>query len=120
VLVVSQVRVLLAGLPDVLADIVEASLDRAEIEIVGRVSDRRWLGGAVRDARPDVVIWGASGSGGCPSWHELLATTPRLVVVALTDGARRAVTCELTAWTGGEQIGPERLAELVLEAGAKA
>jgi DNA-binding NarL/FixJ family response regulator len=89
------IRVLLAGLPRIMREIVEHALgDASDMEVVGAVDAFGDLAGALADARPDVLVVGIDESE-APRLDRFLYETPRLSCLAIAGDARRAFLYEL-------------------------
>jgi hypothetical protein len=104
---VTSIRVILVGIPQLLADIVEELIARQpDMEIVGSVASSRDLRRAIRRARPDVVLCG--GTRLPPALCALLEAHPHLRVLAIEASGRagfaydlRPVRTPLDVWPQG-------------------
>jgi hypothetical protein len=106
---VTSIRVILVGIPQLLADIVEELIARQpDIELVGAVEASRDLRRTVRRTQPDVIVCRASGARLPPAYCELLEAHPHLRVLAIEASDRtgfaydlRPVRTPLDVWPQG-------------------
>lgn len=90
------IRVLLAGLPRIMREIVEHALDEAtDIEVVGSVETLAEVNGTVSHTQPDVLVVGLDDESEAPRLDRFLYGMPRLTCLAITGDARRAFLYEL-------------------------
>lgn len=105
----TSIRVILVGIPQLLADIVEELIARQpDIELVGSVAANRDLRRAIRRARPDVILCRASGAGLPAVYGEILEGHPHLRLLAIEASERtgfvydlRPVRTPLDVWPQG-------------------
>ena len=91
----SQIRILVAGLPGLLYDIVRELIERQDdMTIVGRAPGRCDLAEAVREARADVAILGCDEAELATVARRLRAGRPRLRILAIAGDGRSAVVAE--------------------------
>jgi DNA-binding NarL/FixJ family response regulator len=106
---VPSIRVILVGLPQLLADIVEELIaGQPDIEFVGSVAAYRDLRRVIRRAQPDVILCRASGSTLPAGYGEILEAHPhvRLLAIEARDGTGfaydlRPVRAPLDVWPEG-------------------
>jgi DNA-binding NarL/FixJ family response regulator len=111
----ARIRVLIADLPKMLADIVTSLLDaQPDIEIVTGPVAGEPLPALVRNARPDLVIMGLSGTELTPTGRQLFDADPRIRVLGITGNGRRAFVYQLCPqpFALGE-LSPDGLVETV-------
>jgi DNA-binding NarL/FixJ family response regulator len=90
------IRVLLAGLPRILREIVEHALAEAQdIEVVGTVEALGAVNGNLAQLQPDVLIVGLDDESDATRLDRFLYEMPRLTCLAIAGDARRAFLYEL-------------------------
>jgi chemotaxis response regulator CheB len=90
------IRVLLAGLPRFMREIVERALVEAQdIEVVGVIDALGEVNGMLTHAQPDVLIVGLEDESDAPRLDRFLYASPRLTCLAIAGDARRAFLYEL-------------------------
>lgn len=91
-----SIRVMLVGLPQMLADIVGRVLAGApDLEVTRWVNGLEQLMDIPADERPDVVVTGLGPSQRIESFASLLRAQPNLRILALEGDGRHAVMYEL-------------------------
>ena len=91
-----RVRILLAGMPRMLTDIVRTIIDsQDDFELAGEVVGNADVAHAADEAAADVVILGLSVKGGAANCVKVLYTRPYIKVVAIEPDGRRAMFHEL-------------------------
>jgi hypothetical protein len=106
---VPHIRVILVGIPRLLADIVEELIARQpDIELVGSVVADRNLGRVIERARPDVILCRASGTVLPAAYCEILEAEPYVRLLAIEASDRtgfvydlRPVRTPLDVWPQG-------------------
>ena len=92
----AHIRILLAGLSRMLADIVRRVLTGSpDLEVVGTLGRLDEVAPALLRADADVLIVGLEGADAMAEFEPLLATHPYLKIFALDGDGRRAVLYEL-------------------------
>ena len=95
-----RVRVVLAGLPRMLADIVRRVLGEApDLEVVDLSGAAEDLMDSVKDHEPDVLVTGLRPHETVDRFASLLLAHPSLRIFALEGDGRRAVLYELQPHT---------------------
>jgi DNA-binding NarL/FixJ family response regulator len=85
-----RIRILLAGMPRMLLDMITDIIAlHAEIMITGKMQDTADLRAAVKKARADVVILNEPAIGPPPNYDELLYSRPHLGVLSITSDGRQ-------------------------------
>ena len=92
----SRVRVMVAGMPRMLADIVRTIVaSQDDLEFAGEADGIAGIARAAKGAEPDVVILGGARSVSKAEYDSLLYTWPRVRIVAIAPDGRHAAFHEL-------------------------
>lgn len=90
------IKVVLAGLPRIMREIVEHALaDAADIEVVATVDGLGDVAGALPQTQPDVLVVGLADESDATRLDAFLYEMPRLTCLAIAGDARRAFLYEL-------------------------
>jgi DNA-binding NarL/FixJ family response regulator len=90
------IRILLAGLPRIMREIVERALrDAPDMEVIGALDALDALDARLGALEPDVLVVGLGAEGDAPRLDPLLYRMPRLTCLASAGDARRAFLYEL-------------------------
>jgi hypothetical protein len=93
---VDSIRIVLAGLPRMLAEILTAALDdEPDVELVGKPPDLEALKAMVARHEVDVVILGLSDDALSPAQFQLFDADARVRILALEQQGRSASLYEL-------------------------
>ena len=115
------IRVLLAGMPPMLRDIVSETVAREpDMTVVGHADVREMLSGALPATDADIVIIGESTREGDVDPLPLLFARPQICVLVLSENGRRAVMHDL--WprrTALVDVSPQALVDAI-RGGARA
>lgn len=91
-----SIRVLLAGLPRIMREIVEHALVEApDMEVVGRLDAIGELSGTLHHTQPDVLVVGLDDESHATKLDRYLYEMPRLACLAIAGDARRAFLYEM-------------------------
>jgi len=89
-------RVVLAHVPPILRDIIrDAVVNAPDVEIVGTIEDPEPLGPPLERVQADVLIVGAATPDDVTLARQVWATRPRLRLLTIGPGGRRAMLLEL-------------------------
>jgi len=114
---VTSIRVVLVGIPQLLADIVEELIARQpDIELVASVDSSRDLRRAVRRAQPDVILCRASGTRLPATYYELIEAHPHLRVLAIEANDRTGFVYELRPVRTPLDVWPQGLVDAIRSA----
>jgi DNA-binding NarL/FixJ family response regulator len=90
------IRVLLAGLPRIMREIVEHALSEApDIVVAGSMEGLTALDDALQRTDPDVLVVGVDDERDAPQLDRYLYQLPRLTCLAIAGDARQAFLYEL-------------------------
>ena len=89
------IRVVLAEMPGMVAEIIQGALREAGIDVVGELLNGHEPSSALDHWAADVVIVPTDSSGVAHTYHDLLRSYPRVKVLTLTTTAKRADLYEL-------------------------
>jgi hypothetical protein len=112
---VRRIRILLAGMPRMLLDMVGAILmAHPEMIVFGKTQDTADIRAAAKNVRADVVILSEPAGRAAPDYRELLYSHPHLKVLSITSDGQRFFLHELRPFHAplGE-ISPESLVRAI-------
>ena len=113
----TRIRVVLVGIPQLLADIVEELITRQpDIELVGSVAADRDLAVAIGRTRPDVVLCRASGAALPAAYSEILEADPHVRLLAIDPGDRTGFVYDLRPVRTPLEVWPQGLIEAIRSA----
>jgi hypothetical protein len=111
---VTSTRVILIGIPQLLADIVEELIARQpDMEVVGSVASNRGLRRVIRRARPDVVLCGVGGTRLPPAYGAILEAHPHVRVLAIEASGRTGFVYELRPVRTPLDVWPQGLIDAI-------
>jgi hypothetical protein len=91
-----RIRIVLAALPRMLADIVESVVAaQPDMVLSSRVAGGAGLAGTLREEKPQVLIVGLSADEDAAHYDDLLFEHPRMKVLAITSTGRESILSEL-------------------------
>jgi DNA-binding NarL/FixJ family response regulator len=108
----AHVRVLLAGTPQVLSDILQDAIGRhPDVEIVGRLVAGEAVLPAVERFRPNVTVLGTDLRPSGEYYRQLLVAWPRMYVLTVFDDGRQLALDDLRVHT--ELMGEASLSSII-------
>jgi DNA-binding NarL/FixJ family response regulator len=110
-----RIRILLAGMPRMLRDMITDILAlHAEMMVAGNMQDTADLVAAVRKTRADVVIVNEPAMGPAQNHQELLYSRPHLGVLSITSDGRQFYVHKLRpVRTALGEVSPESLVQAI-------
>jgi len=108
----AHVRVLLAGTPRVLSDILQDAIARhPDLEIVGRLAASEAVLAAVEQFRPNVTLLGTDHRPSGEYYRQLLVAWPGMYVLTVFDDGRKLALDDLRVHT--ELMGEASLSSII-------